>query len=94
MKPVDRLAILGLVMVGWGGALFFIKSPLPLWTTWLVGPMMWYLGFAFLVVWGLHRMFGLAALPEQVEQPEAASQSETVEALGGNFLEHGWEPIP
>ena len=64
------LGILGVTLLA-SGALLFIKgfSALPLWITFLLGPLCWYLGFAVMIVWLFYRIFAVE------EQPAAASPS-------------------
>lgn len=86
MRRVDALAFIGLFLLFAGAGTFLGKySALPLWVVWLVGPLLWYLGFAVLISWMLWRLF--------VPAPAAARQEET-EAQPvhvSNFLEHDYE---
>ena len=86
MRRVDTLAFLGLFLLFAGAGTFLGKySALPLWVVWLVGPLLWYLGFAVLISWLLWRLF--------VPAPQAACQEETETrpVRESNFLEHDYE---
>ena len=86
MRRVDTLAFIGLFLLFAGAGTFLGKySALPLWVVWLVGPLLWYLGFAVLISWMLWRLF--------VPAPAAARQEETeVQPVHvSNFLEHDYE---
>ena len=86
MRRVDALAFLGLFLLLAGAGTFLNKyTTLPLWVVWLVGPLLWYLGFAVLISWMLWRLF--------VPAPGAARQEETeVQPVRmSNFLEHDYE---
>ena len=83
MKRVDALGLTGVAML-LGGATTFLSNDsfLPLWITWIVGPLFWYLGFAVMLVWGYQHFFGPAASQEtepQItirfvrQQPQAAN---------------------
>ncbi len=86
MRRVDALAFLGLVLLFAGAGTFLGKySALPLWVVWLVGPLLWYLGFAVLISWMLWRLFVPA--PEAARQQEESAQPVRV----SNFLEHDYE---
>ncbi len=52
--------LVGLVMLIAGAKLFFSGDSeyLPLWTAWLVGPILWYGGFITICYWFLMRIFG------------------------------------
>jgi cytochrome c6 len=86
MRRVDALAFLGLFLLFAGAGTFLGKfSALPLWVVWLVGPLLWYVGFAVLISWMLWRMFVPA--PQAVRQEESEVESVRV----SNFLEHDYE---
>ena len=71
LRKADGLGIAGLVMLAAGGYLIFSDQvTLPLWIAWLVGPLLWYAGFAVSVVWFFYRLFGVAA-PQQEEEAAA-----------------------
>ena len=83
MRRVDVLAFIGLFLLFAGAGTFLSKYTfLPLWVVWLVGPLLWYLGFAVLISWMLWRLFvpGREAAQEEA-QPDRAS----------NFAEHDYE---
>lgn len=68
MRRIDMLGITGVAMLT-GGVVIFLSdgSFLPLWATWIIGPLLWYLGFAVMLVWGYQQFFGQAA---QANAPE------------------------
>jgi hypothetical protein len=69
MRRVDMLGITGVAMLLGGLAMFLSEGTLlPLWVTWTVGPLFWYLGFAVMLVWGYQQFFGHAA---QEQAPES-----------------------
>ena len=50
MKNIGWLALSGLLMLVVGGLFMFSNSEsLPLWATWFVGPLLWYLGFGIAI---------------------------------------------
>lgn len=70
MRRVDVLGIIGVALLLGGLAMFLSEgSLLPLWITWTVGPLFWYLGFAVMLVWGYQQFFGQAA---RESAPESA----------------------
>ena len=72
MRRVDVLGISGVALLMGGVAMFMSEgSSLPLWITWTVGPLCWYLGFAVMLVWGYQQFFGQAA-PEKTPEPKPA----------------------
>jgi hypothetical protein len=86
MRRVDALAFLGLFLLFAGAGTFLSKYTfLPMWVVWLVGPLLWYLGFAVLISWMLWRLFVPA--PGAAHQEEAEAQPVRV----SNFLEHDYE---
>lgn len=72
MRRVDFLGITGVAML-LGGLVMFLSegSLLPLWVTWIVGPLLWYFGFAVMLVWGYQQFFGHAA-QEKAPEPTPA----------------------
>ncbi len=53
--------VVGMIMLGSGAFLLFgDSSSLPLWFTWTVGPLLWYLGFALSVADAIKTIFGHA----------------------------------
>ena len=74
MRRMDMLGMTGVLML-LAGAVTFMgqQSFVPLWIAWTVGPLLWYLGFAVTVVWGLYRAFSLAA--------NAEHESETMKVI-------------
>ncbi len=90
MRRVDVLAFLGLFLLFAGAGTFLSKySALPLWVVWLVGPLLWYLGFAVLISWMLWRLFVPSTAMAPAEEEEKA-MARPVPA--SNFLEHDYEP--
>jgi hypothetical protein len=88
MRRVDVLAFIGLFLLFAGAGTFLNKyAALPLWMVWLVGPLMWYLGFAVIISWLLWRLFVPAA--ESAATEEAA---EAPPAHVSNFHEHDYDP--
>ena len=71
MRRVNALGVTGLVLLLAGATTFLTDdSFLPLWITWIVGPLLWYLGFAVSLVWGYHYFFGqTAAQPAEQASP-------------------------
>jgi hypothetical protein len=90
MRRVDVLAFLGLFLLFAGAGTFLSKySALPLWVVWLVGPLLWYLGFAVLISWMLWRLFVPSTETAHAEEEEKVT-ARPVPA--SNFLEHDYEP--
>jgi len=85
MRRVDTLAFIGLFLLFAGAGTFLSKYDfLPLWVVWLVGPLMWYLGFAVLISWLLWRLF--------VPSPGAVQEDADAQLVNvSNFLEHDYE---
>lgn len=87
MRRVDVLAFVGLFLLFAGAGTFLSKySAFPLWVVWLVGPLLWYLGFAVLISWMLWRLFVPVVQPEHAEEEEKARP-----VVVSNFLEHDYE---
>ena len=87
MRRVDVLAFLGLFLLFAGAGTFLSKySAFPLWVVWLVGPLLWYLGFAVLISWMLWRLF--VPVAETAEEEQEVVRPAPV----SNFLEHDYEP--
>ena len=75
MRRVNWLGITGAAMLLGGAATFMSNDTyLPLWITWIVGPLLWYLGFAISLVWGYHHFFDQPE-PEPIAAP---AQQQTV----------------
>lgn len=107
MRKIDGLGIAGLLMLVVGAGTFFgARGFLPVWLAWLVGPLLWYLGFAVVVAWLGFRIFGGATETEEEARPEAAQESavptkrqtvrEAVQPVvvihvRSNFHEHDWD---
>lgn len=90
MRRLDTLGITGVVMLV-GGATTFLSDDhvLPLWVAWIVGPLLWYLGFAVMIVWLCSRFFLTPA-----EEEDAIEVAPVRTPQPSNFLEHDWEPAP
>ncbi len=78
MRKLDTLGFTAVAML-LGGLVTFISEDhyLPLWTAWVVGPLLWYLGFAVALVWGYRRFFD-ASQEQEVEQRAEEPQLTTV----------------
>jgi cytochrome c6 len=84
MRRVDILGAVGvLLLIAGAGTFLNSYSTMPLWVVWLVGPLLWYLGFAVLISWMLWRLF--------VPAPEAQKAEESQQVRASNFLEHDYE---
>jgi len=62
IRGCDKMAIVGVLMLGLGAYFFFgsqfgSQQTVPLWVAWIVGPLLWYLGFAVMTVWVFYRAF-------------------------------------
>ncbi len=91
MRRVDVLAFLGLFLLFAGAGTFLSKYTfLPIWVVWLVGPLLWYLGFAVLISWMLWRLFVPAATAASEQEEEETSRSARV----SNFVEHDYDYEP
>ena len=67
----DKLGVIGVLMLALGAYFFFgsqleSERTVPLWVAWIVGPLLWYLGFAVLTVWVFFRAF----LPKRHPEPK------------------------
>jgi hypothetical protein len=47
----------------------------PAWFAWVVAPLLWYIGFAVLVVWAAVRMLPMKRIAQRGEREEAAGES-------------------
>lgn len=84
MRRVDILGAIGvLFLIAGAGTFLNSYSTMPLWVVWLVGPLLWYLGFAVLISWLLWRLF--------VPAPEAEKEEEAQQVRASNFVEHDYE---
>jgi mono/diheme cytochrome c family protein len=68
VRESDKLGVIGVVMLALGAYFFFgsqfgSERSVPLWVAWIVGPLLWYLGFAVMTVWVFYRAF----MPEKNE---------------------------
>ena len=91
MRRVDTLAFLGLFLLFAGAGTFLSKYTfLPLWVVWLVGPLLWYLGFAVLISWMLWRLF----VPAASEAHEPAQDEQAKPVRVSNFVEHDYDYEP
>lgn len=82
MRRVDVLGITGVALLMGGLAMFLSEGQsLPLWITWIVGPLFWYLGFAVMLVWGYQQFFAQAAQENALElepEPEELARPQLV----------------
>lgn len=67
----DKLGVIGVLMLALGAYFFFgsqleSERTVPLWVAWIVGPLLWYLGFAVMTVWAFFRAF----LPKPEPEPK------------------------
>jgi hypothetical protein len=90
MRRIDGLGIVGFGML-LVGALTFLSgsSAVPMWVAWLVGPLLWYLGFAVIIAWMVYRLFVPAAAVEMETAPEPVRAP--VRLARSNFHEHDCE---
>ncbi|MGH9521207.1 MAG: hypothetical protein ACRD3E_01605 [Terriglobales bacterium] len=79
MRKLDTLGFTAVAML-LGGLVTFISEDhyLPLWVAWIVGPLLWYLGFAVAMVWGYRCFFGA---PQEQEAERRVAQPETTTGL-------------
>ena len=76
MKNIGWLALSGLLMLVVGGLMMFSNSEaLPLWATWFIGPLLWYLGFG-IALGGFAAHFFMA--PKQREETMPVLKLESV----------------
>ena len=62
LRRRDTLLLIGAVMVAIGGALFFIPfHNKPIWTEWLLGPILFYFGGPVAIVGAAIHFFGETA---------------------------------
>jgi hypothetical protein len=62
IRGSDKLGVVGVLMLALGAYFFFgsqfgSQASVPLWVAWIVGPLLWYLGFAVMTVWVFCRAF-------------------------------------
>ena len=77
MRHVNALGVTGLVLLLAGATTFLTDdSFLPLWITWIVGPLFWYLGFAVSLVWGYHYFF---AQTSETAKPRYQNNGPTIQ---------------
>lgn len=91
MRPMDRIGIVGLMLVAFGAAITMVaESSLPLWVRWLIGPLFWYGGFAFMLAWALLRAFPAQRATKEELEEEAREEAPApqVALAWSNFLEH------
>jgi len=88
MRRLDTLGMTGVVMLVAGATTFLsYDHVLPLWVAWIVGPLLWYLGFAVMIAWLCGRFF-----LTQAEEEDAIEVAPVRKPQPSNFLEHDWEP--
>ena len=79
-------------MAALGAAIFMTgSSAMPLWATWVVGPLLWFFGFAMLVAWALRRMLDGPGLAQEKTALEARPERKRI--IISNFLEHDYADI-
>ena len=89
---MDRMAVLGLMLVALGAAIFMTgQHSMPLWAKFLVGPLLWYFGFALMVGWALLRILHITTAVEEQRAPEAKPEKSRI--FVSNFLEHDYENV-
>ena len=72
LRKSDGIGGAGLLMVILGGALFMGQDVVaPLWVSFLIGPLVWYTGFALIISWIIVRWLG----SDNSEETEAATQT-------------------
>lgn len=88
MRKLDTLGFTAVAML-FGGLVTFISEDhyLPLWAAWIVGPLLWYFGFAVALVWGYRRFLDA---PREEKAESRVEQPQTVivvhrEAARANF---------
>jgi hypothetical protein len=93
MRPVDICGLLGLLLVALDVAVFKTNQHfLPLWAKWLLGSLLWYLGFALMLGWAGLRLFRTyVALQSDDEAPAAGTKKHNMAV--SNFLEHDYEDV-
>lgn len=84
----DWIGVAGILMLIAGATLFLRDGAgiLPLWTAWLLGPLLWYGGFLTTTLWFLTRIF---ATQKRVEEKKVLEVEGKRKA--SNFLEHDSE---
>jgi hypothetical protein len=96
---MDRIGVLGLMMVALGAAIVVaLHGSMPLWAKWLIGPLLWYCGFALLLAWAFLRAFAFSqTAKDEVEDEEEALVPEPkqprIALAWSNFLEHGQDNV-
>jgi hypothetical protein len=94
MRPVDRLGIVGLMLVAFGAAIVMtLQGSMPLWAKWLIGPLLWYGGIAVLLAWALMRAFPLRRQVVEEEDEVVEAKPEKLPFFASNFLEHDSENV-
>jgi hypothetical protein len=92
MRPVDKLGIVGLMLVAFGAVVVLsLQGTVPLWAKWLIGPLLWYGGIACLLAWALMRAF--PSTRPVVPVVEEAADDKRAPFLVSNFLEHDSEIV-
>lgn len=76
-----KLLLVGLVMVASGAFLIFANpQALPMWFTWLAGPLLWYLGIAISIS-GIAYAFFLPLSPREEQEVSRKRQQEADQAV-------------
>jgi len=79
LRQIDWIAGCGLTMLVAGGAMVFSPyKTLPLWAIWLLGPLLWYLGFAVTVAGIAAHFFFAGSRRERGEHRVPVSRLERI----------------
>jgi hypothetical protein len=82
------------MLVAFGAAIVMtLQGSIPLWAKWLIGPLLWYGGIAFLLAWALLRAFPTRRAVVEDEDEVVAAKPEKLPLLASNFLEHDYADI-
>jgi hypothetical protein len=74
-RKSDFTAIAGAAAVATGMLLFKNGAEyVPAWFAWVVAPLLWYIGFAVLVVWAAVRMLPMKRITQSGEREEGAME--------------------
>lgn len=96
MRPMN-LVLAGFLMCGAGAALVYGLIPeAPLWAVWLLGPILWYFGFAFACAGLITRIFHAGRTQKQAQAARAARRAERVQPKPDNApvgLQHEVPPM-
>jgi putative Mn2+ efflux pump MntP len=84
LKKVDLLAVFGAAMMAAGLVCFLTGNYLPVWATYLGGPMLWFLGTVFGIIWMVLR--GVPDLDSADVQEKSEAEVESIIAKGKNKM--------